>query len=92
MKRRVLGKMAPFHTFKKKKKKQKWCRFEQHHTSSSSSGCARHGKKRTFSPAFSLLPLSLINLKETPTQHPHLLATWWKNGGDVHLGRFGAAA
>jgi len=27
-----------------------------------------------------------------PTQHPHLLTMWWKNEGDVPLGRFRAAA
>jgi hypothetical protein len=54
MKRRVLGKTAPFHLpfmqkkKKEKKKKQKWCRFERHHMSSSSPGRAKQGKKKIF--------------------------------------------
>jgi hypothetical protein len=41
------------------------------------------------SPAF-LLSLSLLNLKKTSRQPPHLLTTWWKKEGDVPFGRFGA--
>jgi len=44
------------------------------------------GRRRFPSPAF-LFPLSLKQLKKMPTKPTHLLATWWKNRGDVPLGR-----
>jgi hypothetical protein len=48
------------------------------------------GKKKTFLPYFS--PSSLPPRAQKDADTTHLLATWWKNGGDVPLGRFGAAA
>jgi len=87
MKRRVLGKTAPFHAlFQKKRGISKRCRFERHHKPSSSPGHAENrGRRSCFPLRFASPSLHPTCPRNAATTHanigPATTPQWWKKSG-----------
>jgi hypothetical protein len=81
------GKTAPFHPlFQKKNKDPNGAVLNATVGLLLPLDTQARGRRRFPSPAF-LFPFSPKQLKKTPTKTTHFLVTWWKNRGDVPLGR-----